>query len=264
MRVADVPLASSIADDGYSSPPGSRRTSETTKLPSIHELEKNIPQPVELHSTSSSPSKRGSLATITEEIPPPAQPPPPPPPSSRPFPPVYPGTTIAAMPKVRSNSYPSPSNRSFPPQPPQQYNDRPLPPPPPRESHSKRIAEALQFQHEMARAVESFEMVLAILRHLVLTFIDSRGISPYLRLCCTLQRLARPCSIRRLRTSRSSSARGLERELCTSRSPSFWSKRRRCPAVCYAIIPSAATKLCQDGRGLENARCRIQFVRLLQ
>jgi hypothetical protein len=258
-----VPLASSIVDDGYSSPPSSRRTSETTKLPSIHELEKNIPQPVELHSTASSPSKRGSLATITEEIPPPAQPPPPPPPTSRPFPPVYPGTTIAAIPKVRSNSYPSPSNRSFPPQPPHQYADRPLPPPPPRESHSKRIAEALQFQHEMARAVESFEMVILISRETLL-IVDPRGIAAYLRLCRPLQGLARPCSIRRLRTSRSPSARGLERELCASRAPPFWSKRRRHPAICHAIIPSAATKLCQDGRGLENARCRIQFVRLLQ
>lgn len=90
------------------SPPSSRRTSEATKLPSIHELEKNLPNPIELQASSSSPQKRGSLATITEENPPSHH-------ERLPFPPEYPGSTIAAIPKGRSNSYPPSHNNSYPP-----------------------------------------------------------------------------------------------------------------------------------------------------
>ena len=189
IRVADLTLASSVADDGYVSPPSSRRTSETTKLPSIHELEKNLPQTIELHSTSSSPTKRASLATITEEIPPPAPPPPPPP--ARSFPPEFPGTTIAAIPKARANSYPSPSNHSFPPHPPQSFADRHALHPLPRESHSKHIADAIQFRDYMVRVVRSFEMVLITFLAICL-IVDSRGISTYIRFRSTVQGLARP------------------------------------------------------------------------
>src|SRR5436190_15119204 len=76
---------SSVGDEGYMSPPSSRRTSEATKLPSIHELEKNLSNPIELQSTSSSPQKRGSLATITEETPASHH-------ERLPFPPEYPGS----------------------------------------------------------------------------------------------------------------------------------------------------------------------------
>jgi len=167
-------------DDGYVSPPSSRRTSETTKLPSIHELEKNLPQPIELHSTASSPTKRASLATITEEIPPPAPPPPPPPPPpARSFPPEFPGTTIAAIPKTRSNSYPSPSNQPFPPPPPQPFADRRAHHTLPPESHSKHIADAIQFRDYMVRVLRSFERVLLNFPwHPLIT--DSRRISTYI------------------------------------------------------------------------------------
>jgi hypothetical protein len=140
---------SSVGDEGYMSPPSSRRTSEATKLPSIHELEKNLPNPIELQSTSSSPQKRGSLATITEETPASHH-------ERLPFPPEYPGSTISAIPKGRSNSYP-PSNNSYPPPPPSFPNSpshhfQPQP-------HSKRITQALAYNHNMSLLLKEYETV---------------------------------------------------------------------------------------------------------
>ena len=142
--------ASSVADEGYLSPPSSRRTSEATKLPSIHELT-NLPSPIELQATSASPTKRGSLATITEETPNPH--------TNHSFPSEYSGLNVASIPKARSNSYPPSSHGSYPPPPPftasgsasQHY---------PPEPHSKRIVQALVFNHDMSRLVKDFEMVI--------------------------------------------------------------------------------------------------------
>jgi len=141
--------ASSVADEGYLSPPSSRRTSEATKLPSIHELA-NLPSPIELQATSTSPAKRGSLATITEENPNPHH--------GHSFPPEYSGSNVAAIPKTRSNSYPPSSHGSYPPPPPFIASGSASHHYPP-EPHSKRIVQALVFNHDMSRLVKDFEMV---------------------------------------------------------------------------------------------------------
>jgi len=143
--------ASSVTDDGYLSPPSSRRTSEATKLPSIHELT-NLPSPIELQATSTSPTKRGSLATITEETPNPRH-------DHHSFPPEYPGSNVAAIPnKTRSNSYPPSTHGSYPPPPPFTASGSASHHYPP-EPHSKRIVQALVFNHDMSRLVKYFEMV---------------------------------------------------------------------------------------------------------
>jgi hypothetical protein len=171
------------------SPPSSRRASEATKLPSIHELA-NLASPIELQATSTSPSKRGSLATITEETPNPHH--------GHSFPPEYSGSNVPAMSKTRSNSYPPSNHGAYPPPPPftalgsasHQY---------PPEPHSKRIVQALVFNHDMSRLVKDFEMVNINNVKLIL---DTRRVSPVIPFCIAIQGLFGQRAIPRFRTNR--------------------------------------------------------------
>ena len=148
-------VASSTGDDSYISPPSSRRTSEVTKLPSIQELEKSIPPNPELPQGVISPPKRASLATITEETPHPHQ-------DHLPFPPKYPGSTIATIPKGRSNSYPPSNSATYPP---------PPPPPPLTEALAhqyqgpspRTIRNAIDTNRYMASLVKDFDIVRPML-----------------------------------------------------------------------------------------------------
>ena len=146
----------SRGDDGYFSPPVSRRTSEATKLPSIHELEKNLPSPpIPLPPSGSSPQKRESLSTVSSRNPISHS-------DQLAFPPKYPGTTISAIPKTRSNSHPQSNSPAFvpPPFPPtpssQQYQGEP---------HSTAISRALGLSHQMMRLMKDYEMVCAFNPH---------------------------------------------------------------------------------------------------
>ena len=139
-----------IGDDGYLSPPSSRRTSsEAPKLPSIHELEKTLPPTPRDMPAGSSPSKRDSLAPIPEENP--HQ-------DHLAFPPKYPGstiTTIAGNFKGRSHSYPPSNSHSFPPPPPagsspHHYRSDPRTTP---------IARALDYNHMLMRLLKDYEIV---------------------------------------------------------------------------------------------------------
>ena|SRR5271170_32366 len=152
------------------SPPGSRRTSEATKLPPISELEKTLPTTIDLTSSASSPTKRGSLATITEEggnnsrhpIP-----------HHLPFPPEYPGSTIAAIPKGRSNSYPPSSPASYPPPPPPPFSNPDSPNHfQPAVNHPNHTDQAIAYNHEMSRLVKAFGVVLFLPIHLVFVLIS--------------------------------------------------------------------------------------------
>jgi hypothetical protein len=103
-----------MADEGYLSPPSSRRTSEATrepaKLPSIAELDKRIIS--DMSPTEASPTKRDSitLATIPEENVNPHH-------QHLAFPPLHPGSSFTAISKGRSNSYPPSHSDTFPPPP---------------------------------------------------------------------------------------------------------------------------------------------------
>lgn len=144
----------SRGDDGYISPPVSRRTSEATKLPSIHELAKdlNSTTPIAIPPNAPPPSKRDSLSTISSRT------------SSHheplPFPPEYPGATIAAITKARSNSYPTTMTSSTFPTP-------SLPPPTPshgypEDTHATPIARAIGLNHQMHRLLRDYEIVLSM------------------------------------------------------------------------------------------------------
>jgi hypothetical protein len=100
-----------------------------------------------------SPTKRDSitLATIPEESATAQH-------EYLPFPPQYPGSTIAAIPKGRSNSYPPSNSNSFPPPPftspgssPHHYHQ-----PDPR---SRQIVHALEYNNLLMRLVKDFESV---------------------------------------------------------------------------------------------------------
>src|SRR5579859_7366050 len=95
----------SRGDDGYLSPPVSRRTSEATKLPSIHELAKDLTSP-EIPHPGPPLQKRDSLSTISSRNSSHRE--------SLPFPPEYPGSTISAISKPRSNSQPTIHSSTYP------------------------------------------------------------------------------------------------------------------------------------------------------
>jgi hypothetical protein len=133
----------SRGDEGYLSPPVSRRTSEATKLPSIHELAKDLTSP-SVTPTGPPLQKRDSLSTISSRN------------SSHheplPFPPEYPGATIAAIPKARSNSHSSITPSSYPPY--SQSNSHSY-----QDNHSTPISRALGLNHQMMRLMKDYEMV---------------------------------------------------------------------------------------------------------
>jgi len=102
-----------------------------------------------------SPTKRDSitLATIPEEGGTPQH-------EHLPFPPQYPGSTIAVIPKGRSNSYPPSNSNSYPPPP-------PFSPPGASPHHyhqidprSRPIARALEQTNTFVRLAKDFQAVL--------------------------------------------------------------------------------------------------------
>lgn len=135
-------------DDDYFSPTISRRASEATKLPSIHELAKDLTSTtIGISPHASAPQPRESL------------------PSNRnsnshshlpgehlPFPPEYPSATIAAIPKGRSNSHPNLTSPTFTtpafPAPHHFVNDQSTP-----------ISRALGLNHQMMRLMKDYDMV---------------------------------------------------------------------------------------------------------
>src|SRR5579859_4820763 len=136
----------SRGDDGYLSPPVSRRTSEATKLPSIHELAKDL-APTEIAPPGPPLQKRDSLSTISSRASSHRE--------SLPFPPEYPGSSIAAISKPRSNSQPSAHSATYPPP--------PFPPtvshPYANDGHTTPIARAIDLNHQMRRLMKDYEMV---------------------------------------------------------------------------------------------------------
>jgi hypothetical protein len=103
--------------------------------------------------TEVSPTKRDSitLATIPEEGGTPQH-------EHLPFPPQYPGSTIATIPKGRSNSYPPSNSNSFPPPPftssessPRHYHQS--------DPRSRPIARALEYNQMLMRLVKDYESV---------------------------------------------------------------------------------------------------------
>jgi hypothetical protein len=126
---------SSVCDGGeYPWPLSSKRPSEAMKLPSIHELEKDLLTSIELENSSSLSPTRGSLANTTGENLDQRQ--------HLPYPFEYS--------KKRSNSCPSSNHTSYP----SSFSMAPL-----RNFQPHCIAQTAISNSDMSRLIEDFDMV---------------------------------------------------------------------------------------------------------